>query len=97
MGAQQFVCIGEGATVAKAFQDARTNAIHEHGHGGYSGSIAEKNSYRLIQCEQDDNAVREMVGACLDDEEHFCQDKCGPAGAIRLSKSRWAFFGWASS
>lgn len=48
MGAQQFATRGTGKTVAEAFATARERAAWEHGHGGYSGSLAEKGDYAVI-------------------------------------------------
>jgi hypothetical protein len=35
-------------TAADAFRAARDEALYEHGHGGYSGTIAEKHSFEVI-------------------------------------------------
>lgn len=45
MGADQFMENGKGKDVMDAFQKAVDQAAYEHGHGGYSGSLAEKRSY----------------------------------------------------
>ncbi len=42
MGAAMFACTGVGPTVNEAFNYAVHKARHEHGCGGYSGTIAEK-------------------------------------------------------
>jgi hypothetical protein len=49
MGATNFATAADGATVSEAFQTARTEAQYEYGHGGYTGTIAEKGSYRVFQ------------------------------------------------
>jgi hypothetical protein len=42
MGATNFYCEANGATISDAFRQAVENAYWEHGHGGYTGSVAEK-------------------------------------------------------
>jgi len=49
MGAQDFcVVVGSAESMEKAFQSARTEARWEYGHGGYTGTIAEKDTW--IDC-----------------------------------------------
>ena len=45
MGATNFECRATGETVRDAFRDAVEAACWEHGHGGYTGTIAEKDGY----------------------------------------------------
>ena len=49
MGAEQFVEFGSGKTMQDAFEKVREQALWEFGHGGYSGTIAEKGSVREIK------------------------------------------------
>jgi hypothetical protein len=49
MGAAQFRNVGYGKTPQEAFSRLVDQARYEHGHGGYSGTIAEKREYVLIQ------------------------------------------------
>ena len=44
MGAVNFTCEGQGNSLEEAFVEAREQAAWEHGHGGYTGSLAEKDS-----------------------------------------------------
>lgn len=48
MGANQFMDVGVGKTVAEAFSEAVRQAAYDHGHSGYTGTIAEKPGYVLI-------------------------------------------------
>ena len=48
MGAETFEIFGYGKTAREAFSAAREDAQYEHGHGGYTGTIAEKDSYVRI-------------------------------------------------
>ena len=97
MGAMEFYSSGKGCNAAEAFQEARGRALHMYGYGGSSGTIAEKSSYKLIPCEQNEEAVDTLINKCLGDMNHFCQDKWGDAGAIQVNENTWIFFGWASS
>jgi hypothetical protein len=45
MGAQEFSQVAFGKTARDAFYTARENAAYEHGHGGYTGSLAEKSAF----------------------------------------------------
>ena len=43
MGASTFLTRATGKTAREAFASATSDARYEHGHGGYTGTIAEKN------------------------------------------------------
>jgi len=45
MGANVFYNIGKGKTAKEAFDTVVENALWNHGHGGYTGTIAEKHGY----------------------------------------------------
>ena len=102
MGAEWFVNSGEGSTVAEAFASAKAQAQYENGHGGYTGTVAEKSNYREIAVPEGMTA-RDFIHLLEDDDEQekrglgWIDDKWGPAAAVRVSEGRWAFFGWASS
>ena len=48
MGTDSFITTGSGRTAREAFDAAREDARDEYGHGGYTGSVAEKASMLLI-------------------------------------------------
>lgn len=48
MGADNFSVVSAGASADAAFRRAVEHAQWEHGHGGYSGTIAEKRSFTVI-------------------------------------------------
>jgi len=81
MGASTFIVSTIGTSVKEAFASARQNALHENGHGGYTGSIAEKSEFVLVS---DDifSSVKEAV--------NFAESLID--GAVK-----YLFFGWASS
>jgi len=45
MGATNYVTISKGKDAKDAFSSARDKAQWDHGHGGYTGTIAEKDSF----------------------------------------------------
>lgn len=49
MGATDFMTTGEGKTAQDAFDSAVKSAEWEHGHGGYTGTIAEKDSFKMAR------------------------------------------------
>lgn len=102
MGASDFSAKAIAKTAAEAFSLAKKEAQHESGHGGYTGTIAEKSGFRLVT----PNAG-ETPDACADrlmsDDEHWVQDKWGDAACIdggpaprTRGKRIWIFFGYAS-
>lgn len=53
MGADQFLTLADGATAGEAFNAAVSEAQWEHGHGGYTGTIAEKSGYVVVPLPDD--------------------------------------------
>ena len=47
MGASEYMNVGRGKTAQIAFDKVAANARHNHGHGGYSGTIAER--YSMVE------------------------------------------------
>ncbi|RLI66821.1 MAG: hypothetical protein DRO67_00160 [Candidatus Asgardarchaeum californiense] len=97
MGAMEFESIAKGSTAKEAFQNAREEAFYDYGHSGYTGTIAEKNTFRMIHCECTSEAVSAKMDEVMENESHWIQDKWGPAGCIKLENNEWLFFGFASS
>jgi hypothetical protein len=46
MGASEFFTSASGKNVKEAFREATEDARYENGHGGYTGTIAEKHEYK---------------------------------------------------
>lgn len=98
MGATDFMHIATGATVASAFDAAQTAARYDHGHSGYTGTIAEKSGWVIVSGElprSRDEAMK-IANDMMEDEDSEVNDKWGPAGAIPIVGGEWLFFGWAS-
>jgi len=49
MGATNYTTVARDKNAKEAFESAVENAQWNHGHGGYTGTIAEKNSFVLFQ------------------------------------------------
>lgn len=102
MGAEQFFTYASGKDAREAFSRAVQEARYEHGHGGYTGTIAEKHSFTIIECPKGISAG-DYAQQLLDDCDSRVDDKWGPAGCIEILPSRsprnrtFLFFGWASS
>jgi len=102
MGACDFLTFGRGATAKEAFSSAVENAQWESGHGGYSGTIAEKGSFVTITPPAEIKTKNDAVTYAqklLDEDDKRVSDKWGPAGclAVPSEPNLYLFFGWASS
>lgn len=86
-----------GDTVAEAYRQAVDQAHYDHGHSGYSGTIAECDGWVVIQDQA--MSMEEAIALgnkLIEDSDPRIDDKWGPAGAIPLEDGGWYFFGWAS-
>jgi hypothetical protein len=100
MGATTFGTIGNLPDAKEAFDLVVNEARHKYGHGGYTGSIAEKQSFVIVDRTEHSRAdAGDVAEQLIDMGDSRIDDKWGPAGAIRV-KDRdidgWYFFGWAS-
>jgi hypothetical protein len=101
MGAADFTAFHEGVDPAAAFAAAKEAAQNEYGRGGYTGTIAEKDTFVVSRLEpvRWREAYR-MVADLKDQDDRI--DKYGPAGAIAVSSDvgsdvvGWLFFGVAA-
>ena len=102
MGAEQFAVYAGGSDLQLAFAAAREAAAFEHGHAGYSGTIAEKGSLVVVErTPMTQSAAYDAAWALIDADDPRVEDKWGPAGAIAVGDagtvSGWLLFGSASS
>ncbi|MEV1040550.1 hypothetical protein AB0J01_28455 [Streptomyces sp. NPDC050204] len=89
MGAEGFTAYQNGTEAEQAFQEAVENAEHEHGHGGYTGTLAEKNSYTVItKTPMPMDEAEEYATKLLNADDPRISDKWGPAGAIPVLTDR---------
>jgi hypothetical protein len=96
MGAQEFTHQAKGKTAREAFANAVRQAQHDYGHAGYTGTIAEKNSFVLIPVPDGEEPVGFANDLLAYDDERV-SDKWGPAGCVEVAPGEFYFFGWASS
>jgi hypothetical protein len=96
MGACQFVTKANGKTAQEAFYNAVKRAQYDHGHAGYTGTIAEKDGFVQIAVPAGKIAT-DFVDHLLAINDGRIDDKWGPAGCVKLGEDEWLFFGWASS
>ena len=86
-------------TAEQAFTELVQQAQYDYGHSGYTGTIAEKDSFKMVELPKEKN-VYDFIEECLDNEDGFWNDKWGPAACIKeehRDEIIYHFFGWASS
>ena len=96
MGAQTFKQVGRGTTAKEAFSEAREEASYENGHGGYTGSLAEKGNFKEIHLPDGEDPFK-FANKLIDEGDPRIDDKWGPAGCVKIKDGEYLFFGWASS
>lgn len=96
MGACDFYSLSKGKTAQEAFDNAFDNAAYEHGHGGYTGTIAEKSEFTMIDLPAGMDAQEYAELLMLKDDRRVA-DKWGPAGCIQIAEGEFLFFGYAAS
>lgn len=91
MGAVPFETLAFGKTADEAFSNAVKDAKHMHGHGGYTGTIAEKTSFTVIpESEHTGRQKRTVARELIEEGDNRIQRKRGPAGAINCSGTKTA-------
>lgn len=86
MGAVTFEILAFGQTADEAFTNAVEDAMHMHGHSGYTGTIAEKTSFEVIpESEHTGRQKRTVARELIEKSDERIQRKRGPAGAINCS------------
>ena len=103
MGACDFTTRARGKTAADAFSSAVASAQYEDGHGGYTGTIAEKSDFIVITPDPGESPAA-CVDRLMESDDRRIRDKWGPAGCVDCGPDpknpTWCvflFFGWASS
>jgi hypothetical protein len=88
VGASQFETYRDGTDVHVAFQNAVDAAAWEHGHGGYSGTIAEKDDFVVVtQRPMSYDGASRLASDLLARDDPRVADKWGPAGAIPIRQA----------
>lgn len=96
MGAETFTQVGQGASSQEAFANAYKEACYDCGNRGYTGSMAEKDSFTEIELPEDKSA-EDYAYELIDNDDERIDDKWGPAGCLKIKEGEYLFFGWASS
>ena len=108
MGAETFYNSVIGKNAEEAFRDAVEQAQYDYGHAGYTGTIAEKESFVMVPFNGEatlENAEKYAEDLLWHDDPRV-GDKWGPAGCIELHDPRiqlkdgqhaYLFFGNAPS
>lgn len=97
MGAMTFIQEAKGMTAKEAFEVGVAQAGWDHGHSGYSGTLAEKTEFVMVDYPDTSIDVHGLIQNMLDDPGSPVYDKWGPAGCIDYAPGNYIFFGWASS
>lgn len=107
MGSTTFSNLGGGKTAQVAF-DKLTKEARKWYPGSYTGTIAEKSSFIMIELPADVQksmkgkiedkvkVVQEYSTKLIRAQDRRIDDKYGPAGCIQVSPTKWFFFGWAA-
>lgn len=111
MGAWQFKTFSAGETIREAFNSAVEEAQWEDGHGGYTGTIAEKpgavevalppdvdaQTFAELVVRHDAAPLYDLIGRMQTERViQLNEDKWGPAIAVKAGEGKWLFFGLAS-
>ena len=103
MGATTFETEAIGDTAGEAFDRAVKSALHWNGHGGYTGTIAEVQAYKMYTIPNDYETGRTIEERAYSYANHLLFRNDDPvskhkrAGCIQLDDATYLFFGWASS
>lgn len=86
MGAQEFTDYGVGVDVAAAFREASSAAVAMYGNQGYTGSLAEKGDYVVVERTPLERAAAyALADRLMQANDPRVSDKWGPAGAIPVA------------
>jgi hypothetical protein len=85
VGKQDFIQYAEGVDLDTAFNAAIKKAQHEYGHGGFTGTIAEKEDFGCFALTDEPMTLDEataLANQMLDERDERCVDWDLPACAI---------------
>jgi hypothetical protein len=87
MGSATFCTYAPGHDLEDAFAQAVDQAKFEQGHGGYTGSVAEKQYVTCIDARvRWEDEGRDFAQQLIDANDRRITDKWGPAGAIAVAR-----------
>ena len=94
MGSCSFIRSSKGSTAKEAFDLAVKEDTIAYGNSGYTGSIAEKTTFIMLEYPVDTDHTLSISDALQNHPQ--IQDKWGPAACIDCGNGEYLFFGWAS-
>jgi hypothetical protein len=102
MSSEIFIHVAKGKSARAAFNAAVEQAAYEHGHAGYTGTIAEKDNFIEIPLpktgrKDPERRAEALANKLIEKNDPRIDDKWGPAGCIKIGPGKYLFFGWASS
>lgn len=110
MGGVNFDCYSPITDPQEAFSALKQDAAWEHGHGGYTGTIAEKPGFVIRNATpMSKKAAQEFIYGVRESAAPYSKvtrgdyednNKWGDAYAVPISAEDgggWMFYGWASS
>lgn len=71
MGACDFTDVGCGKSAQEVFNQLRTDAAYESGHGGYTGTIAEKGSFEMLPTPNTRLNIHNLVECAIGNEATY--------------------------
>lgn len=71
MGACDFMNVGCGKSAQEVFSQLRDDAAYEHGHGGYTGTIAEKSSFTMLPTPNTRLDIRDLTECAISNEDTY--------------------------
>lgn len=89
---------GDRKELEDKFWQIVEECLHWHGHGGYTGTFAEKDPDEILVIDEIDGLKKE-IWTHKEAREHAMEhnDKWGPVFAYRLKGDSWYIAGWCSS
>jgi hypothetical protein len=95
-----FIHVAKGKSAQAAFDAAVEQTTYDHGHAGYTGTIAEKDNFIEIPLptgRKDPEArAKALANKLIEKNDPRIEDTWGPAGCIKIGPGKYLFFGWAS-
>jgi hypothetical protein len=109
MSSEEFIQVFKGRGPKSAFNAAVKQALHDHGHSGYTGSIAEKMEEGFVMFPLPKTGDENLEQRAIDEASRLMghgqsgtrdgriDSKYQPAGCIEIQKGTYVFFGFAQT
>ena len=96
MSSNDFIQVAKGKNAQVAFDKAVEQALYDHGHNGYTGTIAEKQEEGFIRFPFKKGGTEEEaleIARKLVQRDNRIGSKYDPAGCITIKRGTYLFFG----